>query len=182
VGPKDPVLLRHQGEHPIVHVSGFHLIQESGAPVRLEMSPFELAVFGDGTLAFQGYPCGWGSPPTTTTISEPELTAVRELVAGECFQLQSSNAFCTDSGLVQIRCSAGSQTRDLRSSCESDEDFLAWRVFANRVRRVLRIEDRSPAASICDDSGSKLSLAGSEIELTISPLVIITKTYGVRPR
>ena len=176
IGPKDPVLIRHQGQRPIVHVSGFYGIQERGVPVRLERSPFELAVFEDGILAFQGYFCGWGSGPTTASLSEPELAVLRELVGRECFGLRSSNAYCTHSGLVQIRCTADSRTMDLRNSCESADETRAWKVFANRVRQLLRIHERQPTEAACSRPPQP-SFGDSEIGLTVSPWVIIDRAY-----
>jgi hypothetical protein len=180
IGPRHPVLARHQGQRPIVHLSGFHRPFPPGAPSSPEQSPFELAVFEDGTLAFQGYPCGWGSAPTIARLSVPELAALRALVDRECFQLRSSNAECTDSETVRVRCAAGSRTIDLNSSCESHDETLAWGTFANEVRRLVRLDDRPPDVGVC--APSEASLFGSDIELAISPLVIVDKTYDVDRR
>ena len=180
IGPKHPVLIRHQGQHPIVYLDGFYPDRRPGAPVWVEQPRFELAVFEDGVLAFQGYPCGWGSSPTTTNLSEPGLAALRALVGEQCFQLPKSNVQCSDGGFVHVRCAAGSRTIDVSSSCEGHKDTQAWREFASNVRRLLRIDDRPPDSGVCAACAD--SIGRSEIDLTISPWVIVDSSYGPEQR
>lgn len=175
IGPKHPVLARHEGQRPIVHLSGFYAARPPGT-VRLERSLFELAVFEDGTLAFQGYECGWGAAPTTAQLSASEVAALRRLVDEKCFQLPGSSSYCTHSGLVQIRCSSISGTVDLSNMCEGDEKTRAWKWFAGDVRRLLRIDDRPLDDGVC--APADIMIGGSEIERTISPWVIVNRRYG----
>jgi len=72
---------------------------------------------------------------------------------------------------------------DLRGSapCDSGVDEWAWKVFANRVRYLLRIDERQPAEGACSEP-PPTSFDGSEIELTVSPVVIIDRTYDVNRR
>lgn len=183
IGPTDPALMRHQGERPIVYLGGFRRgglrTLEDGRVLFLPGEwIFELAVFDDGTLAFQGYACGPGSGPTLASLSEQERVALRELVNRECFRLPYSDAYCTHSGLVRVSCSVESRRIDLRNQCSSDQATSQWQAFADRIRSFLRIDDRPPAEGACSPPNTKSG--DSEIELTIWPRRIRYESHDVK--
>jgi hypothetical protein len=169
IGPTHPVLARHQGQRPILYVARYRG-GDPGVPLPPEDAQdygLELAVFDDGTLAFER-PCGERTGVSVSTLSDEERSSLVALVARDCFALRDTRRFyCTHSGHISILCATGSRTADVLDYCPHDDKAKTG--FVDHVRAVLHIDDR-----LRDDTSCSVSAryGPSQTSLTIWPIRI----------
>jgi hypothetical protein len=114
-GASTPALRSLQGKQPLVHAVRSPWSEDS----RPLAAAFELAVFDDGTVAYEGDLCGSDGSLVVTRLERPSFERLRGLVARSCvgFTVQSATHVCTHSGLLSATCAEGGRVVQGEDRC-----------------------------------------------------------------
>jgi hypothetical protein len=120
--PSTPALRPLHGRMPLLHVS--HALS-SGS--RSKEPGYELAVFEDGTLVYEGHRCVKIGGVVVARLDEDQLEDLRDLLATSCVGLEraSDDEVCEDDvrgGSVRVTCSNGKEVLSGSDRCWRDED------------------------------------------------------------
>ena len=120
--PSTPALRPLRGRLPLLHVS--HAVS-SGS--RSTEAGYELAVFEDGTLVYEGHHCVKIGGVVVARLDEDQLEDLRDLLATSCVGLEraSDDEICEDDvrgGSVRVTCSNGKEMLSGSDRCWRDED------------------------------------------------------------
>jgi hypothetical protein len=116
-GPMTPALRSVQGRVPLVH-----LARGPWSEQRPHDASYELAVFADGTLVYEGHRCVKLGGLVLMRLDEDRLGGIRRFLAGSCVGLDSTtdDELCPDSGTLRVTCSNGDQVLSGSDQCRHD--------------------------------------------------------------
>jgi hypothetical protein len=104
--PSTPALRALQGKVPLAHIR-----QGPWSEDRPYEAAFELAIFDDGTLVYEGHRCVKVGGVVLRRLDGEEIGQVRELLARSCvaFDSASDDEICGEDGGLRVSCSNGEQ-------------------------------------------------------------------------
>jgi hypothetical protein len=118
LAPWTPALQAFKGRTPLVHLTR--------APERATASEpaYELAVFDDGTLVYEGHRCVRLGGLILARLSADDLVAVRDLLAALCVGLEGLNdgELCEDAVTLRLTCSNGERSHTGSDHCRKDDE------------------------------------------------------------
>jgi hypothetical protein len=183
VGPTDPALRALQGQKPLVHVRHdpeceFILADEAQVPCPTRAG-FELAVFQDGTLAFDGGTCARADDLVIRQLTARQLTALHatiDRIFPKIAEMQMSS--CSHGDRLQISCRTNRRQASVAVGCsEQDAYRLALQVIEHAaVVDLLGTPEEQEACA----AGRKYQIS-DEIRLTISPQQVRKWIYQPNP-
>jgi hypothetical protein len=120
--PSTPALRTLRGRVPLVYVR-----QASSSGGRSAQPGYELAVFEDGTLVYEGHRCVKIGGVMMAHLDDDRLDDLRELLATSCvgLELASADEVCEDDvrgASVRVTCSNGKQVLSGSDRCRRDEE------------------------------------------------------------
>jgi hypothetical protein len=117
--PATPALRALRGRMPLLH-----LAQGPWSEAHPEESAYEITLFDDGTLVYEGHRCVKLGGLVVAHLDAQTVAGVKELLADSCVDLDrsSDNEVCDDSGALQLACSNGRQLLSGSDHCRRDED------------------------------------------------------------
>ena len=117
--PSTPALRALQGRVPLVH-----LRRGPWSPAKPFEAAFELVLFQDGTLVYEGHRCVKLGGLIVTRLSGDELARVRAQLAAGCVGLGASPAdeVCEDGIHTRLTCSNGEQVLTGDSRCRRERE------------------------------------------------------------
>ena len=101
-GPSTPALRALQGTLPMVHAIHWPW-SDDGSSVS---GTFQLAVFEDGTVAYEGDACASAGPLIVTRLDRLALGRLRDLIGKSCVRLpvQPHGYACSHGGVLEVTC------------------------------------------------------------------------------
>ena len=133
--PATPALRQLQGRVPLVH-----LRRGPWSPQKPYDAAFELALFQDGTLVYEGHRCVKLGGLIVTRLSADELARVRAQLTAGCVGLGASpqEEVCDGGVHTRVTCSNGEQvlTGDDRCRRESDDGKRLAALAANLIAEM----------------------------------------------
>jgi hypothetical protein len=185
VGPTNPALRALQGQKPLVHVqhapdcSGLHL---GDAPVACpRRAGFELAVFQDGTLAFDGGTCARVDDLVIRQLTAGRLSALRAAVDRICPEIagmQSND--CSHGDRLQITCHTHDRRASVTSTCGDPAD-ASYRLALQVIERTAVVDLLGTPEQQAACPGGRGFAITSEIGLTVGPQHVRTWIYQPNP-
>jgi hypothetical protein len=126
VGPLTPALRTLAGGSPVVYVTRVPPRGSADEPA------YEVAVFDDGTVVYEGHRCVEVGGVTLTRLPADELTRLRDLLPALCAALDAPNddELCADAATVHVLCASGERMRVGTDHCRATDEARARRVDA----------------------------------------------------
>jgi hypothetical protein len=118
-GPATPALRQLQGRVPLVHLQ-----RGPWSPQKPFDAAYELALFQDGTLVYEGHRCVKVGGLIVTRLSADELARVRAQLAAGCVGLGASpqEEVCDGGVHTRVTCSNGEQVLTGDDRCRRERD------------------------------------------------------------
>lgn len=118
-GPTTPALRALQGRVPLVHMR-----RGPWSPDKPFEAAFELVLFQDGTLVYEGHRCVKLGGLIVTRLSADELVRVKAQLTAGCVGLGASpsDEVCEDGIHTRLTCSNGEQVLTGDTRCRHDRD------------------------------------------------------------
>jgi len=129
--PSTPALRALQGRVPLAHIR-----QGPWSEDRPYEAAYELAIFDDGTLVYEGHRCVKVGGVVLRRLDADELAQVRELLARSCvaFESASEDEICGGDSGLRVACSNGAEMFRGTDHCRRDgEQGAALRVLATAL-------------------------------------------------
>lgn len=163
---ENPILTPLRGKTPIAHVAR-GAWQQAGTK---EPQPiWELAVFDDGTLVYEGRRCVETGGLSVKHLDEDAMQAVHELIAAKCTDLPTakSDEICIEHAATRVACADGEHVAKGNNRCTADEaerskvdDFADELIAATEVDTLIG-DDDSTDRQACEPGTP--ALAGVEL-------------------
>jgi hypothetical protein len=118
-GPTTPALRQLQGRVPLVHLQ-----RGPWSPAKPYDAAYEVVLFQDGTLVYEGHRCVKMGGLIVTRLSADELTRVRAQLAAGCVGLGASpqEEVCDGGVHTRVTCSNGEQVLTGDDRCRRERD------------------------------------------------------------
>ena len=174
-GPTDATLLAHRNSRALLYVGQSNYFDLDQVAPAIPHAAFELAVFEDGTLAFEGHRCVGKKGLAFRALSAERLASLRASVIRQCLGMRGSHDDCSHSDTVHLSCQDGHRKNDVVFRCD-DPPTTA---FVERVVRALGIEAWVLADWACPRVESGAAATG-EISRTIWPVKTRVQRYAPR--
>jgi hypothetical protein len=116
--PATPALKGLRGRAPLVYLTRVPEHGTAGEPA------YELAVFDDGTLVYEGHRCVRIGGIVLARLAPDDLVAVRDLLAGLCVGLDrlSDGELCDDAVTLRLTCTTGGRYLSGTDHCRKNDD------------------------------------------------------------
>jgi hypothetical protein len=117
LAPSTPALKGLKGRTPLVYLTRSPEHGTAAEP------SYELAVFDDGTLVYEGHRCVRIGGLILTRLSPDDLVAVRDLLAALCVGLDrlSDGELCEDAVTLRLTCANGGHALAGTDHCRKDD-------------------------------------------------------------
>jgi hypothetical protein len=119
LGPATPALKSLVGQTPLVYVAR---VPARGA---FDEPAFELAVFDDGTLVYEGHRCVKVGGALLTRLGRDELTRLGDALAALCAGFDAApndDELCADAATLHVVCSDGERMHSGSDHCRQHGD------------------------------------------------------------
>jgi hypothetical protein len=169
-GPQSAKLKVYVGQRPLVYVTSMPSCEDFQAC----RAGYELAVFEDGLLVYEGPACGAPAPQVVVRhLDRPTLASLRRRLEA-CDSLSSSKYSCSHGDRLWVECRTESRYANLLDDCDSPGNSL--RAFNTSIAQTLNLErlvrDRESCAT------SQAPVVAGDLRLTIHPLHSRNCTYA----
>lgn len=173
---ENPILAPLRGRIPIAHVARGPLPRvHTGDDAQPASSPtaqatWELAVFDDGTMVYEGRRCVETGGLSVKHLDDSAMQAVHALIAAECadFPNAKSDELCIEHGSTRIACADGEHVAKGSNRCTADDkerakvdDFAEKLLAATEADLLVGADDSADGRQSCE-RGSP-ALAGMEL-------------------
>lgn len=126
-GPATPALRSLVGQAPLAYVSRVPARGTTDEPA------YELAVFDDGTMVYEGHRCVKIGGIVLAHVGLDELTRIKDALATLCTGLDDANnddELCSDVVTMHVACSNGERIQSGSDHCRTRNEVQAQRVDA----------------------------------------------------
>ena len=139
-GPQTPALKSLVGQTPLVYVTRVSNAAERDEPA------WELAVFDDGTLVYEGHRCIETGGVLIRRLRADDLDGLRDALEPLCTEVEHPNSddeACADTTVLQVVCASPNRVRHSNDRCREHHPALGKEIDA----LVAALEAHSELAS-----------------------------------